>query len=171
LPSDTNGVQDVYQWEAPGAGSCDTKDSNYFEPNEGCISLISTGKSPYKSELVDSSADGSDVFFTTLSSIDEARDPGLVDIYDARVEGGFPPPPEAPECAGDACQSVPPPPNDQTPASAAFGGPGNPPAAKPRPRRCAKGKVRRKGRCVAKKHKRSSQKQRQRRSHDRRAGR
>jgi hypothetical protein len=126
VPQDTNGVQDVYQWEAEGSGSCQTV--------SGCVSLISTGESPDKSEFIDASADGSNVFIETSSGIDP-RDPGLIDIYDARVNGGFPGPPSPTECFGDACQSVPEAPRDPTPASAAFEGAGNPTPKKTH-RRC-----------------------------------
>ncbi|HET6570635.1 MAG TPA: fibronectin type III domain-containing protein [Solirubrobacterales bacterium] len=125
LPQDVNGVQDVYQWEAVGTGDCRVGNTNYFKANNGCISLISTGKSPGYSEIVDAGADGSDVFIRTESSID-ARDPGLMDIYDARVDGGFaPPPPPPPPCVGDACQNVPEPPVEPTPSSSTFRGAGN----------------------------------------------
>ena len=116
VPGDTNGAQDVYQWEAQGSGDC--------QKAGGCLSLISTGKSPQKSEFVDATPSGDEVFFETSSSIDP-RDPGLIDIYVARVGGGFPVPPTAPDCLGDACQGIPAAPNDPTPASASFRGPGN----------------------------------------------
>jgi hypothetical protein len=124
VPEDTNGVQDVYQWEAEGKGSCDR--------SEGCVSLISTGSSANKSEFIDASEDGRDVFIETASSIDP-RDPGLIDIYDVRIGGGqqLPPPPPSP-CVGDACQSIPAAPNDPTPASAAFKGAGDPTPRKAR---------------------------------------
>jgi hypothetical protein len=116
VPEDTNNQQDVYQWKAPGSGGCD-------QPN-GCTSLISTGQSPEKSEFIDSSVDGRDVFFETDSSI-VTQDPGLVDIYNARAGGGYPRLTHVTPCLGDACQSVPPLPNDATPASASFRGAGN----------------------------------------------
>lgn len=129
---DTNGVQDVYEWEAPGTGGCSTSSADYAPANGGCLYLVSTGESPEQSEFVDATADGSDVFFKTSSSID-ARDPGLLDVYDARVGGGHPPPPvPQPPCLGDACQSVPSAPNDPTPSSASFKGAGNPTPGKPR---------------------------------------
>jgi hypothetical protein len=147
LPSDTNGKADVYQWEAPGSGSCTEASPAYSPLNEGCVSLISTGESVADSEFVDASPDGRDVFFTTGASL-LPQDPGLIDIYDARAGGGYPPPPGQPAaCEGEACQGPLSPPNDPTPASAAFNGPGNVrEAGKPR---CRKGKARRKGRCVA----------------------
>ncbi len=127
---DTNGAMDVYQWEAEGKGECE-------EPG-GCVRLISSGKNQVDSEFLDASAEGTDVFFRTEASL-VAQDPGLIDIYDARVGGGFPPPPApAPECIGEACQSPAPPPQDPTPSSA-VPGPGNlRENRKPKP--CAKDK-------------------------------
>jgi hypothetical protein len=127
VPGDTNGVQDVYEWTAPGVGSCGK--------SSGCISLISSGKGSADSEFVDATPDGTDVFISTESSL-VRQDPGARDIYDARVDGGFPPPPPPPPpCFGDSCQTVPEPPRDATPTSASFRGAGNPvPRSK---RRCA----------------------------------
>ena len=147
--ADTNGRQDVYQWEAPGSGSCTESSAAYSPQNEGCVDLISSGQSPEDSELLDATASGEDVFFTTLSSL-RPEDPGLIDVYDARVDGGYPlPVPPKPICEGEACQSPPPPPNDPTPASPGFQGAGN---VKPGPWKCPKGKhrVKRAGksRCV-----------------------
>ncbi len=76
------------------------------------------------------------------------------------------------ECLGEACQPAPNPPNDPTPASAAFHGAGNVPSE-----RCAqnKRKVTREGhsRCVAKKHKskKHSHKKAKRAADKRRVGR
>ncbi len=112
---DSNGgVKDVYQWEAQGTGSCETAG--------GCIDLISTGTSAQISEFLDASAEGADVFFSTTSSIDP-RDPASIDVYDAKVGGGFPIPPKQPDCLGDSCQPVPEQPARQPVASAVFDGP------------------------------------------------
>jgi hypothetical protein len=166
--SDTNGVKDVYQWEAPGAGSCEETDSNYFAQNGGCLSLISTGTSRQPSEFYDASADGRDVFFSTTSGIDP-RDEGLIDVYDARAGGGFALPAEPAACEGEACQLTPSPPNDATPASSSFQGAGNAVEKGRAPRRCPKGrrkaKVRGKVRCLprnprATKHRRANAKRR-----------
>jgi hypothetical protein len=148
LSRDTNGAQDIYEWEAPGTGRCTTEKPAYHAFNGGCLYLISSGESPTASVFIDASAAGRDVFFTTEAGL-LPQDPGLVDLYDARAEGGFPQPTEAAACEGEACQSPPAPPNDPTPASSSFEGAGNVPP----PLRCHKGKVRRKGRCAAKKHK------------------
>ena len=141
---DTNGALDVYQWEANGKGNCTEAG--------GCVQLISNGQSPQGSEFVDADPTGNNVFFSTNSSL-LPQDPGLIDIYAARVGGGFPqPPPPLPPCEGEACQRPAPAPNDPTPSSASFVGPGNPAAKKPKP--CGKGKQKvKKGgktRCVKK---------------------
>jgi DNA-binding beta-propeller fold protein YncE len=125
VPHDTNGVEDVYEWEAQGAGSCTSESAVFSVLDGGCVSLISSGESPTPSEFVDASPSGSNVFFTTASSL-VAQDPGLIDIYDARVDGGFPPIPGLPSiCEGEACQGAPSPPLDTSPASASFSGPGD----------------------------------------------
>lgn len=155
FPRDTNGIQDVYQWEAAGAGGCDLADPGFAPSSEGCLSLISSGKSDSPSEFVDSSPSGNDVFFSTLSAL-VSQDYGLVDIYDARVGGGFPPPPGPPApCEGESCQSLSSPPNDPTPASESFRGAGDPTGSA---RSCRKSKVHRKGRCVPRKHHRRAHK-------------
>ncbi|MGC1166408.1 MAG: hypothetical protein WA862_09885 [Solirubrobacterales bacterium] len=165
LPRDTNGQADVYEWQrAASQEECEERGAELFVPSAGgCLSLISTGQSPSDSEIADASPDGSNVFIRTASSL-LPQDPGQVDVYDARVNGGLPQPPSPPAaCEGEACQGPLAPPNDPTPASAAFQGAGN---VKKKPKaRCAKGKARRKGRCVAKKHRKRAQ----RASHKRRA--
>ena len=158
-PRDTNGRQDVYQWEEVGTGGCEAADPDFVPSSGGCLSLISTGKSAKDSEFVEASPSGDDVFFSTLSSL-VPQDYGLVDIYDARVGGGFPPPPpEKAECEGEACQSPAAPPQAPTPSSSTFEGAGNVKAG-----RCAKGrhKVRSAGRsrCV-KANKKQKQKHKQ----------
>jgi hypothetical protein len=122
---DTNGKQDVYEWEAVGSGNCSTSAPGYDASYEGCVNLISSGESPRDSEIVDASADGRDVFFKTESSL-RPEDPGLLDVYDARAGGGFPLPaaPEPP-CQGEACQHPTPGPSDATPSSQSYVGPGN----------------------------------------------
>ncbi len=133
---DTDGHTDVYQWEAPGEGTCTVSSSSYVPADGGCIDLISSGLESRDAELRDASPSGEDVFFATQTSL-LPQDPGLVDIYDARVGGGLPVPEvSASGCEGEACQSPPPAPERQTPASEAFRGPGNVPNGK----RCPKGR-------------------------------
>jgi hypothetical protein len=136
LPADTNGAKDVYQWQRAGSGSCEASDTNHFPPNGGCLSLVSTGTDASASAFLDASADGRDVFFSTRQRLHGADADELIDVYDARVNGGFsPPPPSAAACdlSAGACEGAPPSaPQPQGAASAVFEGPGNPP-----PDRCA----------------------------------
>lgn len=149
LPRDSNGAQDVYEWEAPGTGECDEGDAFFFAENGGCLYLVSSGESAKESEFWEASPDGDDVFFTTESSL-LPQDPGSIDLYDARVGGGFPGPTPSAECEGEACQSPPPPPVAAARSSRSYQGSGNPPP----PKKCPKGKrkVRKGGkvRCVRK---------------------
>lgn len=127
LPADTNGKADVYEWQAGESQSaCEGFGAALYVSNSGgCLSLISTGQSPVDSELADASPDGSDVFIRTSSSL-LPQDPGQVDIYDARENGGLPQPPAPPAaCEGEACQGPLAPPNDPTPGSSTFQGAGN----------------------------------------------
>jgi len=147
VPADTNVKQDVYQWQAPGSGECTESGFGFAAEAGGCVTLISSGKDETDSEFIDASADGDDVFFATGASL-VPWDPAQIDLYDARVGGGFAPPPSPPaECTGEACQPQTPPPAPPTIGSGAVG-PGNP---KPPPK-CKKGFVRKKGKCVKKHH-------------------
>ena len=118
---DTNSRPDVYEWEAPGVGSC-TRPSAV---DSGCVSLISSGRDGEASEFIDASESGGDVFFRTAASL-VASDPGSYDLYDAREGGGFPVPATPIPCDGDACQPLPSPPEDPAPGTLVQS-PGNPP--------------------------------------------
>lgn len=115
--ADTNNEPDVYQWEAGGEGSCGQAG--------GCLSLISSGRAEGGAFFFDASSEGSDAFFRTDGSL-VPSDPGSVDLYDARVGGGFPIPSAPLPCVGDACQSLPPEPSDPT-LNTLVEGSGNPP--------------------------------------------
>ncbi|HET7054134.1 MAG TPA: hypothetical protein VFI09_09505 [Solirubrobacterales bacterium] len=169
LPSDTNGAEDVYEWEAPGEGSCTEESIHFFASNGGCLFLISSGKSPGGSEFFDATPEGADVFFATLSSL-LPEDNGLIDVYDARVNGGLPEPPGIPaSCEGEACQGAQGAPQDPTPASSNLKGDGNLHETSGK-HRCSKAKVRRKGRCVPRRHKkRHARHKRHHRKHHRHA--
>lgn len=146
-PLDTNeGVEDVYQFEPQGVGTC--------ERDTGCASLISAGRQGVDSNLVAVDATGANVFFTTRDQLVAADTDDLVDLYDARVDGGFPNPPTVNECDGEGCQQMPLVPAEPTPASPGVTDPGN---SKP-PKSCKKGQIKKKGRCVQKpKHKKKHQ--------------
>jgi Tol biopolymer transport system component len=148
VPSDTDARPDVYQWEAPGTGTCTGAG--------GCLSLISSGRGAEGAAFVDASADGSDAFFLTSQSLVGA-DPGSVDLYDAREAGGLPEPGLEEICNSDECAPLPIPPEDPT-VGTLIPGPKNPSVHFPKPA-CPKGThpARRHGKrpCVAKRHKRS----------------
>jgi len=128
---DTNGRRDVYQWEMAGEGGCTGASGSFSAAAEGCVSLITSGEDERDSSFLDASPSGDDVFVSTGARL-VGEDPGLVDIYDARVGGGIEPPPAPPApCEGEACQSPAPPPGDITPASSVFKGAPN---LRPRPR-------------------------------------
>ena len=148
VPRDTDGVADVYEWEAASSRSQCLEGIGgelYEAGSEGCLSLISSGRSSSDSQLLDASADGRDVFILTRAALLPQDPDGLRDVYDARVEGGFPPPPApAAPCEGEACQSPPAAPSFQTPASASFRGAGNVREGAKK-KKCKKPKVRRGG--------------------------
>jgi hypothetical protein len=114
---DTNRRPDVYQWEAKGEGNCTL--------SPGCINLISSGRSSEGASFLDASTDGSDAYFLTDGAL-VAQDPGSIDVYDAKTGGGFPEAIKPIPCQADACQALPPTPEDPTPGTL-LKGPENPP--------------------------------------------
>ena len=89
VPQDVNGVVDTYQ--------CDAR--------SGAVSLLSSGKGPDGIWFADASASGNDVFLATRAQLVGADHDTLIDLYDARVGGGFPEPAPAPRaCQGEECQ-------------------------------------------------------------------
>jgi hypothetical protein len=110
LPADENQVTDVYQWEAAGSEEdgdrCTVHSPRYSPPNGGCLALISSGHDDSDSVFLDADASGRDIFLATNESL-IASDTGLIDIYDARLGGGFATPAAPPTpCQGEACQSI-----------------------------------------------------------------
>jgi hypothetical protein len=128
--SDTNKKADAYEW------------------NEGRIGILSTGQGLENAALLSTSEDGKDAFFFTREQlVDSDENGGAVKIYDAREGGGFVQlPAEQPCAASDECHGAgtqsPSPPNINSlegPGATGFG----PPRA-----HCAKGSIKRRGRCV-----------------------
>ena len=114
VPGDVNGNLDVYGWQA------------------GQLQLISTGKAGGRSEFVAAGANGDDVFFTTRERLVGSDVDNQVDVYDARVNGGFAEPTQPLPCQGEACQGLPSmPPLAKLPGSSTFEGRGNETPAKP----------------------------------------
>ena len=89
VDADANGKPDVYAWV------------------DGDLRLMSSGQSGEGSEFIDASASGDDVFFTTRERLVGADQDDQIDVYDARVGGGFPEQQLPPACQGDACQGQP----------------------------------------------------------------
>ncbi len=140
------------------AGQCfEYASVKIYEYHEGRVFLIS-GSSP--SSVIQISPSGRDIMFQTKDSLVPSDTDSQEDIYDARVEGGFPVHTSAPPCEGGACQGAPTPqPVFGTPASAIFSAPGAltlppVPAVKQKPKakplKCKRGFVKRRGRCVKK---------------------
>jgi hypothetical protein len=159
----TNGLANAYEWhEGIGGGG------------EGRVSLISSGDSEAAAEDVMISASGRDVFFVTDQGLLPQDTDGVADIYDARLDGGFPVAAAPPQpCSGDACQgpltssapllvpgSVPQAPGGNFPPLASS----TKAKAKPKSTSCRKGYTKRKGHCVKHRGKRKAKKSKARRS-------
>jgi WD40-like Beta Propeller Repeat len=144
VPTDGNGEQDVYEFERAGGGDCSTASASYVPASEGCLSLVSSGLSADSSYLLDASADGDDVFFSTNQALVRGDEDGSYDIYDASVGGSSAPAePTSAACVAEGCRTGPD--GGSTTRGAVgtdLGGGGN-----IRPRVCSKGKVKRDGRC------------------------
>lgn len=151
LSEDTNGL---------------TRDAYEYNTRTGVLSLLSSGTSPDDSVFMDASPDGKNAFFTTRERLVGWDTDDAYDLYDARVNGGFPEPlPVTDGCSGESCRPA----ATLSPAvapavSATLSGPGN----KPTPR-CPKGKRRIKARhggfrCVKRSHKHGKRTNRNRRA-------
>jgi DNA-binding beta-propeller fold protein YncE len=115
-PFDSNaGVEDVYQYEPAGVGTCVRAG--------GCVSLVSAGRGDVDSNFVTIDATGKSVFFTTRDQLVPADHDKLFDLYTAREGGGFPTQPETVPCQGEACQPQVSPPAAAIPGSLNFVGP------------------------------------------------
>ncbi len=89
LAEDHNATSDVYQY------------------HDGNLTLISPGDGPYTARFADATPDGSDVFFTTDEGILPGDTDRGMDVYDARVGGGFPESGTTTgECEGEACKAT-----------------------------------------------------------------
>lgn len=108
--SDTNNRSDVYERRA-----------------DGSFSLITTGRAASDADFIGASSDGNTVAFTSAESLTwDDVDNGDVDLYVARVGGGFDAPAGPARCDGDVCQGQPTPQVQPDRAASAFVvGPGN----------------------------------------------
>ncbi len=124
-------------------------ESNIYEWENGRLRLIAAGgtlEAGTRPEYFDSSASGDDVYFSTTRKL-VSQDFDLTrDLYDARVNGGFPEPPPPPTpcdplaegCQGPSARQ----PGSVTPASEGFSGSGNPAPAIHKPKKHRKHKKR-----------------------------
>ena len=142
---------------------------NVYEYRDGDVYLISPGTeavSPVDAELLGSLSrllgideSGQDEFFATTESLVSEDTNSQTSWYDARVDGGFPAPAEAPSCTSGTCQGSPAagPPLAALASATAAGGDNLavslPPAsmlASTPSAKCKKRYVRKKGKCVKK---------------------
>jgi Tol biopolymer transport system component len=116
VPQDTNGLTDVYEWE------------------NGRIYLISSGHGIFGSAFAGASSNGSDVFLVTADRLAPQDIESATQVYDARVDGGFPYRRLTTGCDSGQCQGPQTPaPAFGSPASATFVGLGNPGGPAPNP--------------------------------------
>ena len=154
---------------------------NVYEWHDGRVSLISDGRDVSLDEgqslsclepeavshqfqssvcLLGSDASGHNVFFTTADRLVPQDTDTELDIYDARIGGGFPAPVVSPPCLGEACHGIPPARSSVlTGGSATFNGQGNiapstPKKVTKKTVKCKKNFVKnKKGKCVKQKKK------------------
>ncbi len=136
LPEDANSTSDVYEWKAKGVGNCNRA--------RGCLALISSGQGENPSYLYSMTPDGHDVFFRTSEKLVGQDVAGSPSLYDARVEGGIPSPPDEAPCQGDACQGQ----GGTRPSIPAIATGGADEGNIKSPASCGKHRHRVKGRCV-----------------------
>lgn len=101
---------------------------NVYEYQDGHVDAVSNVAGGHESFFLDASPDGRNVFFATAEQLLPEDTSGNVEVYDARVDGGFSVSVAPPACDnGDSCK---PPPAAQpsvfgAPASETFSGPGD----------------------------------------------
>lgn len=152
LDDQTNTVKNIYEWEWSGN-----------QPSElaARVFLISDGQSTKRVPLSGSEGfgaallgideTGTNVYFDTVGALVPQDTDTQAGIYDARVNGGFPPPAAQAVCEGDACQGAPATaPKAPTAGSRTYEGTGN--GKFSNHKHCAKGKVLRHRKCVRRRH-------------------
>ncbi len=114
---------------------------NIYEWDDGQIRLVAAGAS-----YVDLSASGDDFYFLSRRRLVPQDLDFTADLYDAKVNGGFPAPPAPPspcDPLAEGCQGPPAPqPGPVSPASEGFSGSGNPAPVTHKPKKHHKRKKR-----------------------------
>ena len=128
VPEDVNGKLDAYEYDVP----------------TGTVHLISSGRSSADSYFLETTPSGDDALFYTREQLVGWDTDASYDVYDARVNGGFPDPtPASPVCNDEDCYPAPsapppvPPNSSQTTHTA-----GNRAHHKPHAKRCRHGQAR-----------------------------
>lgn len=121
VPKDTNGQQDVYEFEPEGLGGCTSatlQGSVMFvkevagSPVGGCVGLISSGTSSEESAFLDASAmgpggeEGEDVFFLAATKLAPQDVDRVLDAYDAHVCSTAAPCPSRAVTTSPACSTA-----------------------------------------------------------------
>jgi sugar lactone lactonase YvrE len=173
VPRDANGQEDVYEYEPvgfvdqEGKQGCTSKTVTFSERSNGCVDLISSGRSPGESGFVDASETGGDVFFMTGEQLVASDFDSSVDLYDAHECTAhapcFPVPAASPPACtdGEACRAAPSPQPGifGSPSSATFSGAGNVTSSvATKTTKCKTGFVKKKNKCVKKKSRKKPRK-------------
>jgi hypothetical protein len=117
------GTENIYVWHECTSSACE-------DGMHGEVHMISPGDDPTSKDTANGaasmSASGSDIFIFTRTPL-VGQDPDqLMDVYDARIDGGFPAPTPEPPCSGEECEGTPSAaPTLGSPGSVAFTGGGN----------------------------------------------
>jgi hypothetical protein len=148
---------------------------NVYEYRAGNVYLLSDGHdinafgTSTFAQLVGSDPSGNDVFLTTVDPLIPSDLDTLPDVYDARVEGGFPTPAPLPGCSGESCRgplALSPPLSplggSATQAAEEVASPGvpAPPVVKPKPKVKKKPKVAKKSKAAKKRKSKTARKAR-----------
>ena len=135
-------------------GSDINQDTDIYEWRLGALGLLTDGASDFPVEftapqVLGIDRDGSDILFALAppgGGLTGFEDDELLNLYVARVGGGFPPPTSSPHCQEDDCQGpLVPAPSRKSPNSLTYEGKGN---LKQGKKPCRAGKVRQQGRCT-----------------------
>jgi len=94
-------ADNVYVWHECTSGACE-------DGMQGEVHMISPGDDPTSEDTASGaasmSASGSDIFLYTRTPLVGQDTDQLIDVYDARIDGGFLAPTPESSCSGEACQ-------------------------------------------------------------------
>jgi hypothetical protein len=162
------GAHSVYEYHSGVAEGGRTSEGDVYLVSDGEDVAEDGGARGAFAEGIDES--GADVFFETSDALAPGDGDTQYDLYDARVDGGFPLPPPTPSCQGEECQGAalvqpifaapssasvagnsnltPPPPSSLEPPAEPTTT--TPKTTTPKPVACKKGYVKQKGKCIKK---------------------